>query len=263
MTENKLRLRLALGGSAALVRFYGELNDFLPPDRRGRLLVHAFHVGPSVKDAIESFGVPHPEVGLIVINREPASFSQILAPADHVCVYPAFHSIDISSLPQLRPSLDGPPRFVLDVHLGRLAAWLRLMGCDTAYSNHASDPDLAAVSVAENRILLTRDRGLLKRSEVVHGYWLRSTEPERQLLEVIRRFDLQKNADLFSRCLVCNGCLLPVDKAEVLHQLPPRTRECFDEIHRCAGCRQIYWKGSHYRRILYRVGRILREAQSG
>mgnify|MGYP000996667345 CR=1 FL=1 len=261
-SDHTLKLRIALGNSGAFLRFYGELNDFLPAAQRGRMLVHRFDVSPSIKDAIESAGVPHPEVGLIVANREPVDFSYSLQRGDYVSVYPAFHSIDLGPMPRLRESLPPPPDFVLDVHLGRLAAYLRLLGFDARYRNDFADPELASISATEQRVLLTRDRGLLKRNEVVHGYWVRHTEPRRQLLETLRRFDLSPHVNLFTRCLICNTPLIRAEKEAVAARVPPRAAEHFTDFHVCPNCERVYWKGSHYRRMLSLVGRTLREARA-
>ena len=260
--EKKLKLKLTLGGSGAFVRFYGELNDFLPPARRGRLIPHRFDVGPSVKDAIESLGVPHPEVELVVVNSQPVDFSHALKTGDFISVYPAFHSIDLGSLPRLRAPLEGKPRFVLDVHLGRLAAYLRLLGFDALYQNTFTDAQLAATSAGEHRVVLTRDRALLKRNEVTYGYWVRHTEPRKQLVEALRRFDLAPHVDLFTRCLVCNAQLQRVDKQTIESRVPARTVEHFQDFHVCPSCNRVYWKGSHYRRMLLLIGRTLREARN-
>jgi uncharacterized protein with PIN domain len=256
-----MKLRLSLGGSYAFFRFYGELNDFLTPDHRGCTLVHRFDVSPSIKDAIETLGIPHPEVELIVANHEPVDFSYLLRPGDYVSVFPAFHSIDLGSTPQLRPRPETPPRFVLDVHLGRLSGYLRLLGFDTLYRNDLHDAEIARLSASEGRIVLTRDRGLLKRNEVTYGYWVRHMEPRKQLLELLRRFDLATCLDLFTRCLICNTCLIRVGKEKVAERLPARTAEHFEDFHLCPQCQRVYWKGSHYRRMLRLVGRTLREAR--
>lgn len=256
-----MKVRVALGSNAAFIRFYGELNDFLPPDRRGQRIVHRFDVSPAVKDAIETIGVPHPEVELIVANREPVGFGYSLQPGDYVSVYPAFHSIDLGEVPRLRPHLAAPARFALDVHLGRLAGYLRLLGFDAAYRNGFSDADLAKTGSAENRAVLTRDRGLLKRNEVTHGYWVRQVEPRRQLLEILRRFDLVDSVDLFTRCLVCNSPLEPATKESVAARIPAWTAEHFQDFHMCPRCERVYWKGSHYQRMLRMAGRTLREAR--
>lgn len=263
MADHTMKVRIALGGSAAFIRFYGELNDFLAPDRRGRMLVHRFDVSPSIKDALESLGVPHPEVELMVVNHEPVGFDYPLQSGDYVSVFPAFHSIDLGAVPQLRPKLDDVPRFMLDVHLGRLAGYMRLLGLDTAYKNDLSDPEIARIAATESRVVLTRDRGLLKRGEVLHGYWVRYTEPRKQLIEVLRRFDLAGRVDLFTRCLVCNTRLERTDRESVAARLPGRTAEQFADFHVCPTCNRVYWKGSHYRRMLMLVGRTLREARTG
>jgi uncharacterized protein with PIN domain len=253
---------ISVGGGGVFVRFYGELNDFLPPGRRGRVVVQPFVVGPSVKDAIESAGVPHPEVELIVVNSEPADFSYTLNNGDFVSVYPAFHSIDLGGLPRLRPKLEGKPRFILDVHLGRLAAYVRLLGFDAAYRNDLTDEQIAGRAATESRIVVTRDRGLLKRAEVMYGYWMRHTEPRKQLTELVRKFDLARQVDLFTRCLVCNTELERADKQVIESRVPPRTAERFQDFHLCPGCGRVYWRGSHYQRMLRLIGRTLREARS-
>jgi uncharacterized protein with PIN domain len=215
-----------------------------------------------VKDAIESAGVPHPEVELVVVNSQPVDFSYSLQSGDFVSVYPAFHSIDLGSLPRLRPKLEGRPRFVLDVHLGRLAAYIRLLGFDAAYRNNLSDEEIARCAASEGRVVLTRDRGLLKRSEITYGYWIRHAEPRKQLMEVLRRFDLSRYVDLFTRCLVCNAELQRVEKQAIESRLPPRTAELFQDFHLCPGCERVYWRGSHYQRMLRLIGRTLRDARS-
>jgi uncharacterized protein len=259
-----MKFRVALGASAAFFRFYGELNDFLPPERRGRILLHRFDVSSSVKDAIESIGVPHPEIELIVANHEPVGFNHPVASGDYISVYPAFHSIDLGGIPRLRPSLEKPVPFVLDVHLGRLAGYLRLLGFDTLYRNDFTDDQIARTSASENRAVLTRDRGLLKRNEVQHGYWVRHTEPRRQLIEILRRFDLSGSVDLFTRCLMCNARLRIAAPETIRSRIPPRAAEQFHDFQECPRCERVYWKGSHYRRMLFLAGRTLREArQSG
>ncbi len=227
------------------VRFYAELNDFLPPDRRHRLLVCDLAEHDSVKDVIESQGVPHTEVELIVVNGEPVGFEYRVGDGDRIAAYPHFRRIDISSLPALRPALD-EPRFVLDTHLGTLARYLRVLGFDSLYRNDYDDETLARVAHDEGRILLTRDRGLLKRSLVTHGYHVWSTRPAQQVTEVLRRFDLFDRVAPFRRCPRCNGVVEPVPKAAVVDQLLPKTRQFYDEFGRCAACGQVYWKGPHY-----------------
>ena len=167
-------------------RFYEELNDFLPPARRKRDFAIPYNRA-SVKDMIESLGVPHTEVDLILANGISVDFSYLVRPGDRISVYPEFESFDIAGLTRLRPEPLRQPRFVLDTHLGKLARYLRLLGFDTLYSNSYSDAELARISAGgDKRILLTRDHGLLKRAQVTHGYFVREIVPELQAREAIR-----------------------------------------------------------------------------
>jgi uncharacterized protein with PIN domain/sulfur carrier protein ThiS len=229
-------------------RFYGPLNDFLPRLQRQATLVCAYQGRMNVKDAIESLGVPHPEVDLIVVNGMPVPFDYAVQPRDRVAVYPAFTHIGLPRELRLIPPLV-EPRFVADAHLGRLAAYLRLLGFDTAYRNDVADEDLAERSANEDRVLLTRDLGVLKRGIVRRGYFLRATNPARQLVEVVRRYDLAPQARPFSRCLPCNAPLAPAPKTHVAPFVPPRSRDHFEAFSRCPACGRVYWQGSHYARM--------------
>jgi uncharacterized protein with PIN domain len=233
----------------AFLRFYSELNDFLPPERRFVSSSYAFFVSPAVRDVIESLGVPHTEVDLILANGESVDFSYLVQDGDRLSVYPVFESLDIGPVLRVRPQPLRRPRFVLDVHLGRLAAYLRLFGFDTVYRNSATDAELARLSSAEDRILLTRDRGLLKRSEVTRGSYVHETSPRRQLEEVLRRFDLAAAAAPFTRCLACNGLLAPAAKGDLAGRAPPGVLARHEEYFECPDCRRVYWKGSHYARM--------------
>jgi uncharacterized protein with PIN domain len=246
--------------SRATIRFYAELNDFLPPRRRACDLVYEFHAPTGAKEAIESLGVPHTEVELVLINGESADFSRLLADGDRISVYPVFEALDVSSLVRVRPAPLRRTQFVLDGHLARLARYLRMLGFDTACYRQMNDQDLARVSAAERRILLTRDRGLLKRREVTHGYWVRATDARKQLLEIVDRFDLVGSIRPFSRCLRCNAPLREAAKAEVESQLPLRTRDCYQDFLRCDGCGGVYWSGPHHRRMLALVEEIRAQA---
>jgi uncharacterized protein with PIN domain len=233
----------------AFVRFYGALNDFLPAARRRTTLVCRFDNRASIKDLIESLGVPHPEIDRLVVNGEFVDFRYVVAPGDRVAVYPPFHTLALGDAGQLVPPLSGDIRFVADVHLGRLAGYLRLAGFDTEYRNDAPDPALAEAAAAGDRILLTRDVDLLKRAIVRRGYFVRHTEPARQLVEILRRFECVAAAKPFTRCPACNRMLQPADKTQVADRVPPRTRECLDQFWECPGCSAVYWQGSHADRI--------------
>lgn len=235
---------------ACTFRFYEELNDFLPPGRRKRSFRHDLKGWPSVKDAIESLGVPHTEVDLILVDGSSVGFSYRLSGGERVSVYPVFESLNITSLTHLRPRPLRRPAFILDVHLGRLASYLRILGFDTLYRNDYADPEIVRRSLAEGRTILTRDRGILKTGAVTHGYWIRSQEPLEQLREVVERLDLRSCARPLTRCPVCNGRLHRVEKREVAALLPAKSRELYEEFSRCSDCGKVYWRGSHYAKIL-------------
>lgn len=239
----------------AFFRFYEELNDFLPVHKRKRTFSYPFDGRPAVKDAIEAEGVPHAEVDLILVDGRSVDFGYRIQDGDRVSVYPVFESLDISPLVRLRERPLRKTRFILDVHLGKLARFLRLLGFDTRYRNDLDDPEIIEIAVSEGRIILTRDIGILKRSAVTHGYWLRSTDPEEQIQEVLHRFDLYSRIRPFYRCIHCNGLIEPVAKAKVESQLQPRTKKYHDEFFRCTGCGRIYWKGSHYLKMIARIDR--------
>ena len=176
--------------SQAEFRFYEELNDFLAPVLRKRAFSYAFNGTPSVKDAIEAIGVPHTEVDLVLVDGKSVDFTRRLAGGERVAVYPVFERLDISPVTRLRARPLRVTRFVLDVHLGKLARYLRLLGFDTCYRNDYDDDAIIGLARGESRIILTRDKGLLKHGAVTHGYWVRATVPRQQLAEIVRVFDL-------------------------------------------------------------------------
>lgn len=247
---------------AAEFRVFEELNDFLPPEHRKTWFRYEFSGSPSIKDAVEAVGVPHTEIDLILINGVSVDFSCRLNDGDRVSVYPVFESIDIGDVTRLRGKPLRDPRFILDVHLGKLARYLRLTGFDTLYDNAYDDAEIVAVSIRERRAILTRDIGILKNGAVTHGYWVRSKEAQKQLAEVIRRFDLASSIRPFTRCLVCNGLIGPVEKRDIEHLLEARTIEYFDTFYRCGVCGKIYWRGSHFESMERFVERIKREMTS-
>lgn len=231
------------------LRFYEELNDFLLPDQRKRGFDHELKQAGSVKDLIESLGVPHTEIDLIVVNGESVAFNYIVKDGDRISIYPVFEALDISPLTHCQSTPLRESRFVLDTHLGRLAAYLRMLGFDTLYRNNYDDPTLATTSVNEQRILLTCDRQLLMRKQITHGYYVRTRQPQQQLLEILSRFDLYNNLHPFTRCMHCNGLTRPVSKQSIEAQLLLRTKKYYNEFWQCETCNKIYWKGSHYLRM--------------
>ena len=246
----------------AYFRFYAELNDHLPRERRQKALEKPFFAPGPVKDMIESFGVPHTEVELIVVNGQSVPFSHVIRDGDRIAVYPMFESFDVTPELRVRSRVLREPQFVLDVHLGRLAAYLRMLGFDAVYANRCGDSDLVRISSQQQRILLTRDRGLLKHNAVTHGYLVRQTDSRLQLSEIVARFDLGRSIRPFTRCTACNGMLTPITKQQAESLVPPRVAASFDEFRQCPQCGRTYWKGSHYRRIERWMSELHSVAQS-
>ena len=212
-------------------------------------MVHEFCGTPSVKDVVESLGVPHTEIDVILVDGASVGFDHRLTGGERVAVYPTFERFDVSPLTRLRPAPLRDPKFIADVHLGKLARYLRLLGLDTVYERGLDDAAIAERARAEHRIVLTRDRGLLKRSAVTHGYAVRSTDALDQVREVVGSFDLRGRLAPFTRCLKCNGALEEVDAASVADRLAPRTRASYHRFLRCTTCDSLYWAGSHLGRL--------------
>lgn len=242
------------------VRFYEELNDFLPAERRKRAFRVPLSEPRSVKDLIESLQVPHTEVDLILVDGESVGFEHLLRGGERVAVYPVFESLNVASASRLhRPPLRAP-RFLADVHLGALVRRLRLLGFDCLYEPPWDDAILAQRSASEQRILLTRDRRLLMRAVVTHGVFLHSDQPDEQMLEVVRRLDLRDEIRPLARCSVCNGRLAEVRKEEVRELIPPKTWHYTDVYYQCRQCRKLYWKGTHWPRLRQILDRVLTDA---
>jgi hypothetical protein len=241
----------------AIIRFHGSLNDFLPSWRRNAAFIYEFMGKPSVKDAVEALGAPHVEVDVVTVNGVSVPFGEHLADGDTMEAFPVGEGGCVSGVMHLVVPTRSVPTFILDVHLGRLARYLRLLGIDTHHDTSLDDPGIVREAARSGRIVLTRDVALLKNGAVVRGYWIRSRDPREQAEEVISRFDLVRFARPFTRCTVCNGILEPVPKESVAGNIPPGAERSQDEFHRCPSCGRIYWKGSHYGRMEKLVGRFL------
>jgi uncharacterized protein with PIN domain len=226
------------------LNLHGDLDFFLRSGARGRTIERRLSEKTSVKDVIESCGVPHPEVDLILVNGQPVDFDYAITGTE----IPQFKE------QRLQPTITS--RFVADGHLGTLARNLRLLGFDVAYNPHAEDRQLLTVMKRENRALLTRDRRLLMHAVVETGYCPRSQDADEQTVEVIRRFDLLRSLAPFTRCLRCNAPLRKVSKAEVIERLEPLTKIYYEQFRCCTGCGQIYWAGSHFSKLQKRLKKI-------
>lgn len=231
------------------LRFYGNLNDFIHPRYRHTSFKHGYTGNPTVKDIIESTGVPHVEVSLVLVNGTISTLGIHLDEADRITCFPRFHSFDIGTNSLLAEEPEDP-RFILDVHLGKLAKYLRIIGFDTIYRSDYMDLEIIQLANQENRIILTRDLGILRNGSVRFGYFIRSAEPKEQIKEVIYTFGLKTKAHPFSRCSLCNSEVVEVEKEKVLSSLNQNTKKYYHKFFRCTGCGQIYWEGSHFDRMV-------------
>jgi uncharacterized protein with PIN domain len=236
------------------LRFLGDLEFFLRSRIRDQTLERSLSEKTSVKDVIESCGVPHPEVGMILVNGHSVGFDHTLAGDANIEVFPLENCSPLSTEKHLCRSQ--PMLFVADGHLGKLARNLRLLGFDVAYDRNAADPQLLDLMARENRALLTRDRRLLMHAIVQHGYFPRSQNAEEQTIEVVRRFKLLDLIAPFTRCLRCNARLQPAAKADVIKELEPLTKMYYQRFRRCPGCGRIYWAGSHFEKLKKRIETI-------
>ncbi|NMG15156.1 Mut7-C RNAse domain-containing protein [Aromatoleum bremense] len=241
----------------ATFRFYEELNDFLAPARRRREFDAPCARAATVKHMVEALGVPHTEVELVLINGESVDFGRLLRDGDRVAVYPKFESLDITPLLRVRRHPLRVMRFVADAHLGGLAHLLRMTGFDTLYDNHFDDGEIEIIAARDARIVLTRDRELLKRRTLTHGCYVRALKPAQQVREIFDRLDLAASAKPFTLCLDCNAPLRPIDKAQVEDRLPPGVRASHTRFSTCDVCRRVFWEGSHWRRMRALVDELL------
>ena len=233
----------------ARYRFYEELNDFLAPGRRKVEFSYDCAREATIKNAIEAVGVPHTEVELILANGVSVDFSYRVKDGDRFSVYPVFESFDLRPLLRLRPQPLRRPSFCADAHLGGLARFLRMLGFDTTYDNAVDDRELRALAAREHRILLTRDRDLLKCADVTHGCFVHQRKPEAQMREIVRRLQLERDARPFTLCLNCNARLEPVEMAAIAWRLPPKVARHYTHFRVCRACDGIFWEGSHWKRM--------------
>jgi uncharacterized protein with PIN domain len=230
---------------------------FIAPLYRQRDFSHSYPRDATVKHMIEALGVPHTEVELILVNGNAADFSCRMQQDMRISVYPHFHALDIPPQMSLHARVDRSEKFIADAHLGQLAKNLRMLGFDVLYRNSYSDAEVACIALDEQRIVLTRDRDLLIRRDIVRGCYLHATLGDEQLCEVFARFDLTPSVRAFSRCLTCNGLLHPIDKQEAAARVPQDSRQHYHQFFECQGCAQVYWEGSHVTRMRHHIAQVL------
>ena len=239
-----------------IINFWGNLKELLRPPFRGQQrVVYELTRQASVKDIVEALGVPHTEVGRLVVAGREISFAAPGADDDTLDVYPLSPPVDVTTPTLLRPEPLPGVTFAVDMNVGKLATLLRMAGFDTLYRNDISDPDLVAVAVREKRILLSKDTDLLKRKEVVFGYLVREIQPEKQLTEIVHLFGIREQFKPLSRCLRCNALLLPVEKRQILDRLEPLTQKYYQLFQRCPCCDRVYWPGTHRDTMLLMLAR--------
>ncbi|MBV1937503.1 Mut7-C ubiquitin/RNAse domain-containing protein [Streptomyces sp. BV286] len=242
-----------MNGPEIHVDFAPELRLFVPHGRRAGATGVTTDGSSTLGHVVESLGVPLTEVGELVVDGRAVAVS-------HVPL--ADESVLVRAVERPQPVPGAPLRFLLDVHLGTLARRMRLLGVDTAYESlDIGDPALASRSAAERRVLLSRDRGLLRRRELWAGAFVYSTQPDDQLRDVLGRFAPELRP--WTRCTACNGLLREASREEVAGQLEGGTRRSYDVFAQCGECGRAYWRGAHHEQLEAIVGRALAEFGSG
>ncbi|MGW1889643.1 Mut7-C RNAse domain-containing protein [Streptomyces sp. NPDC002004] len=238
-----------MNGPEIHIVFAPELGTFLPGARRsGPTPVRTDGVS-SLGHVVESLGVPLTEVGELCVDGREVPVSHVPSSGE---------TVEVRTVTRPQPVPGAPLRFLLDVHLGTLARRLRLLGVDAAYdAEDPGDAALAARSAAERRVMLSRDRGLLRRRELWAGAYVYSDQPDDQLRDVLGRFapDLAP----WTRCTACNGSLKDATKDEVADQLEGGTQRSYDVFAQCVECARVYWRGAHHDRLERIVGSAVAE----
>jgi len=242
--------------TTASFRFYQELNDFIAPERRGREFACVCERAATAGHMIEALGVPRSEVELVLVNGESVGFDRTLQDGDRVSVYPMFEAFDVTPLLRVRDGTLRTAGFIADAHLGGLAQLLRMLGFDTLYHNRFGDEEIERLAREQQRIVLTRDPTLLKRRAITHGCTVRALRPQRQLLEVFERLQLERAVRAFTRCLSCNGVLQAADRDSVAGEVPAGAPDHILRLGVCQGCARVFWEGTHWRRLRHRFERM-------
>lgn len=239
----------------AILTAIGSLQDFPAPSGTQDSIEVSFELQPSVKDAIEAEGIPHTAIFGVTINGKQQGLDYNLRDGDEIVAYP-FEEVNHT---KLDPIFSAPEAFICDVHLGKLTKTLRLLGFDTLFDNQWDDEKIIRQSNRQRRMILTRDLELLKNGSTQYGYWVRSTDPDRQIEELFQRFFLSDNIDPFTRCMKCNGFLNKVPLDQVSDRVPPKVKQWHSDYRQCESCGQVYWQGSHYEKLKKKVNQLKKE----
>ena len=240
------------------VRCYAELNDLLPLNWRFVTFPLSLPPNTFVQDIAQTIGIPFDRIDLILVNNQPVCLSSCLKENDRVAFYPVFENFDITSLTKVRDHPLREPKFILDVHLGKLAHHLRMLGFDTLYQNNWTKESMLTISRNEHRVLLSKSKSLLSTEPLTHAHLIKSSVPRDRLLEVLDWFDLYSMASPFTRCITCNSKLQAVAKETVLPQIPQKVQGWCNEYHVCSSCKRIYWKGTHYEKMIAELGPFIK-----
>lgn len=216
-------------------------------------IVYGLDRRASIKDIIESLGVPHTEVGKILLGNQEIGFNFIPEESVDLSIFPITPPFDVLNASLLRPEPLDKISFIVDINVGKLAPLLRVLGMDAKYSDGLTDNEISLVAEQERRIVLSRDTHLLKRKQIIFGRMIRSIYPYDQLEETISFFGIKGPFKMFSLCLRCNRELFQVNKEDILHRLEPKTKKYFNSFKMCPECNRIYWRGSHHENIKRRL----------
>lgn len=231
------------------VRCFAELNDYLPNHQRYNTFSLSVSQPCSVQHLVDLINIPSVNIDLVLVNGQSVTLEYVLQENDLVSIYPIFETFDISNITKVRKTPLRSPKFVLDVHLGKLAHLLRMLGFDAAYKNNFTDNMLIDISTKEKRILLSKDKTLINTNTLSHAYLIKNKEPRLQLLEILDKLDLYTLINPFTRCIECNSLLQKVDKKIIFARIPEAVRNWCNEYYICLSCNRIYWKGSHYKHM--------------
>ncbi len=228
------------------ITFTKDLNFFIRSKPEKQIITYPLNRKASIKNIVESMGVPHTEIGAIVIDGDEVDFNFIPVHSRTAHIFGITKPFDVTIPSLLRPHPLKEIRFIADVNVGKLAKLLRMSGIDTAYATSFSDKTIAAIAEKDGRVVLSKDIGLLKYRKITFGKYIKSIYPEDQLAETISFFRLKNRYRPFSLCLRCNISLQVIKKEDILSQLEPKTRKYYNKFNICPNCKKIYWQGTHH-----------------